>query len=161
MPTGPWGPSTPGFPVKPWENTHNSRIYETHSEKHTLRYLCVDVMEVRTALCLWTHPVTWGSWWPWRSWFPWWALSDKNTPSPKVQRANRYNLFICSANQSAELHGRLRHRWQWKQGCCWPSCTFKEVSDVCAVWLVVWLIPPQCSALCWFKHYFHRKQIYN
>lgn len=42
----------------------HKHIYATHNDRiHTYNlYLCADVMEVITALCLWTHLVSWGSW---------------------------------------------------------------------------------------------------
>lgn len=66
MPTGPCGPSVPGFPAKPWENT------KTFKSKNC--GYCLMASGFEAILLLWTHSVSWEPWWFWRSWFPYYPL---------------------------------------------------------------------------------------
>lgn len=118
---------------------------KTHTKTHTV---CTrhKMTKHSTALCLWTHPVSWGPWWSWRSWFPWWPLSDKKHSVPKAPKYQQNHPFICSAHQicrtAYSLHQLKHHKLYGKTvktRILLIKCTFKKISDIFAVWQEVTL----------------------
>lgn len=92
------------------------------------------MIEVMIELHLWTHPLSWGSWWAWRSCLSWWSLSDIN-PNIFHQRVKAsINNTVYQFSQYTWAYIFVSHNTFSSYVLCW-ACSFTTSNLYLSSWL--------------------------